>query len=122
MVRYVDYVYYHENFGGTVIKEDDFFRISRDASAFIREITHGLVNEETESEEVKDATCAVCEVLWNEEKCGGREIKSAETDGESVSYVTEGKDGQLREKLLWQKQYYAARKYLIHTGLLYLGV
>ena len=113
-------------FRGDKIPSDKFMSISRDASLFIREITRGRVNSEVVSEDVKDATCAVCEVIWNEEervlRHGNQEIKSASTDGESVTYVTEGTDGQSRENLMWTKQYYAAKKYLIHTGLLYLGV
>lgn len=93
-----------------------------EASLYLREITHDHIAEITD--DVRNATCAVAEVYFCD--CvklerGGREVKSETTDGYSISYVTEGKDGESRESVLHRKMYLAARKHLIHTGLLNLG-
>ena len=129
MLQYADYRYYVESYYDTTITEDSFPTVMRDASAFIREITANRVDPDAITDDVKDASCAVADVIQAEndrisstENGDGREIKSENTDGYSVSYVTEGTDGQSREEVLWNKKYQAARPYLIHTGLLYLGV
>ena len=129
MLQYADYRYYVESYYGTTITEDSFPTVMRDASAFIREITANRVGRDAIPDDVKDASCAVADVIQAEddrisstENGDGREIKSENTDGYSVSYVTEVTDGQSREEVLWNKKYQAARPYLIHTGLLYLGV
>lgn len=127
MVSYVDYAYYRDSFMGTAIPEESFARIAKDASAFIREITFNRIVPEKVPEEAKDAVCAVCETLYAEaervrkNRGDTREMKSMNTDGESVSYVTESADGRSREEVMYEKQYTSARAYLIHTGLLYRG-
>lgn len=129
MIYYADYQYYVESYHGTSVPESDFDQVMRDASAFIREITADRVCIDSVPDDVKDAACAVSDVIQAERdrisKSGsgdGREVKSETTDGYSVSYVTEGKDGQSRDDVLRYKKYLAARPYLLHTGLLYLGV
>lgn len=129
MFQYADYQYYVETYHGTVLTDDTFPAAMREASAFIREITADRVSLDAVPDDVKDASCAVADVIQTEkDRIGntgngdGREIKSENTDGYSVSYVTEGTDGQSRDEVLWNKKYYAARPYLLHTGLLYLGV
>ena len=129
MLQYADYQYYVGSYQGTAIPEDSFPAVMRDASAFVREITANRVDPDAIPEEVKDASCAVADVIQaendrisNTENGDGREIKSENTDGYSVSYVTEGTDGQPRDEVLRKKKYQAARPYLLHTGLLYLGV
>lgn len=124
MVAYVEYEYYKTKYKGAAIPADAFEEIARDASVFVREITFNRIKENT-TEDVKDAVCAVCDVYFTEkvtlQKSGGKEVKSVNTDGYSVTYVSEGVEGQLREKVLYQKAYSAARPHLIHTGLLYRG-
>lgn len=126
MVSYVNYEYYRESFLGNAIPEESFDRIAKSASAFIREITFDRVSPDDIPEDVKDAVCAVCETVYQEEeriqKSGSsQEVKSMSTDGESVSYITEGSDGKSRGDVMWEKKYAVARQYLIHTGLLYRG-
>lgn len=126
MVRYVDYTYYEGVFLGETIPEESFGRIVREASAYIREITYDRIPADSVPDGVKDAVCAVCEVLYQEEqriqKSGGtQEVKSMSTDGESVSYAVESGSGTIREEVMWEKKYAAARPYLIPTGLLYRG-
>ena len=129
MIYYADYQYYVESYHGTSVPESDFDQVMRDASAFIREITADRVDIDSVPDDVKDAACAVSDVIQAErnrisksDSGDGREVKSETTDGYAVSYVTEGKDGQSRDDVLRYKKYLAARPYLLHTGLLYLGV
>lgn len=125
MVSYIDLEYYQNFFSDISVPYDSFERIAREASLFVREITFNRIDEENIIEEVKDAVCAVCEVIYKEEKelenTNGREIKSENTDGYSVTYVTEQQDGVSRQDVLWNKKYQAARPYLLHTGLLNRG-
>lgn len=61
---------------------------------------------------MKDAVCAVCELIYNEEKrCG---IKSENTDGYSVTFE---ENGNFKEKV-----FDVIRIYLANTGLLYSGM
>ena len=128
MIQYVDYAYYLESFHGERLTDSDFQSSVLPASAFIREITQNRIDQDHISDDVKDATCAVCEVLQEESEriqnsaYGVKEVKSENTDGYSVSFVTEQNEGESRESVMWKKKYAAARTYLIHTGLLYLGV
>lgn len=126
MVPYVDYHYYAEEYKGDAIPQIAFEQLARDASVFVREITFDRIPEEIILDAVKDAVCAVCEVMYTEEQqvsqSGGREIKAENTDGYSVTYVTETQDGQSREEVLRRKMYQAAKEYLLFTGLLYQGV
>lgn len=125
MRSYIDYDYYFDAGHWVGIDDDNFDRIEKKASAFVREATFDRINEENLSNDVKDAVCAVCEVLWQDEmlrkQYGGREVKSENNDGFSVTFVTEEAAGRTHEETLRKKMYTAARPYLLHTGLLYLG-
>lgn len=123
MITFVDYSYYLDFFGETaIIPAKTFDQIARESSAFINEITFGRIGEEV-TDDIKAATCEVCNVIYTERErtrnTNGREVQSENTDGYSVTYVVD-KEGS-REEMLWKKKYYAARPYLIHTGLLQRG-
>lgn len=124
MKQYVDYEYYSEAFKGTM-PQVAFESIVVKASAFIRHITFNRICEPI-SEDVKDAVCAVSDVIFRDEQylaeTGGKDIRSENNDGYTVTYAAEGKDGMTHEEILEKKMYQAARMYLGHTGLLYLGV
>ena len=118
---YADYTYYIGTYGGTAINETEFYRLSRKASAYIDQITFGnakaamknLPEEHETVERIRDACCAICENLQQEEN--GGEIASATNDGYSESYVTSSKTSE-------QKRYEIASMFLASTGLLYAGV
>ena len=78
-----------------------------------------------EMEEVKLATCAVCELLANDEKVRskhlGRAVTSENTDGYSVSFESGG-NGETADDLLHKKMYNTAALFLDPTGLLCMGV
>ena len=96
--------------------EGDFKRLSRSASAYLDSITFDRipsVTDEKIKERVKEACCAVADVLLQKEQRDG--IASETNDGISVTYTTEGSTDE-------QRLYRAAVLYLSNTGLLYRGV
>lgn len=112
---YADYIYYATTYGGNAIAETDFMRMSRQASAFLDSITFGKVcrGDWPNDERVKDACCAIAEMLHKQER--GGEVASESNHSVSRSYVTSGKSAERR-------MYDAATLYLSNTGLLYAGV
>ena len=112
MAIYADYEYYTNSFGGKMA-EEDFVRLSRQASAYLDYVCFDRIVDVTEK--VKDACCAVAEVYQLNEKGGG--IASETNDGISITYVN-GQTAITAEQRLYQ----AAQVYLGHTRLMYRGV
>lgn len=125
MVRYADYDFYVSVYRGQ-LKEEEFDRHIIIASAYIRKITFGRADAQTESEVVKLSVCAVCDVYKMDEKRRaehqGRNITSENNDGYSVSFAPEQNSGETAEELLERKAYKAAELFLLPEGLLNLGV
>lgn len=127
---YATYDYYCEKYGGVAISDDNvFWYFARKASTYIDKFTFGRINEGNVDSfpSLQPCVCDMADVLFFEESKkaqgnGGKEKKSETTDGYSVTYVTEGRDGELWEEKLTRKLYSIAKLYLINTGLLYLGV
>lgn len=124
MNLYADYEYYTSTYKGNLPKEE-FEKSIMKASAYVRRITFGRADDNTEMDEVKIATCAVCELLANDEKARskhlGRAVTSENTDGYSVSYESGG-NGETADDLLARKIFDTLELYLMPTGLLYMGV
>lgn len=115
-MAYADYDYYKDTYGGTLISEGDFVRLSRLASDYIDTVTFGHAAEATKKtvvEKLKDACCALAEEQQNQDQ--GGEVASANNDGYSETYVTSGKTPERR-------RYQIAVSILGPTGLLYGGV
>lgn len=115
-MSYADFSYYHDTFCGEMA-EEDFKRLSRQASAYLDSISFDriqAVTDEVIMAKVKDACCAVADAyLLNENG-----IVSQETnDGISVTY-TRGASNTLTDE---QRLYQAALLYLGSTGLMYRG-
>lgn len=122
MERYVGYQYYASEYGGTIVPEAAFSAVALKASAFLDRITFGRITEPY-PDEVRMAACQLVEMQYQfDKRAGEKEIKSDSNDGYSVSYVTEGQDGEPAEVTLQRKMYAAARVWLGNTELLYLGV
>lgn len=122
MVEYADFEFYIKNFHGSTIPENDFSSAMLRAGIFIRYITFGRIDETNIPEEAKLAACAVADLMYKDDLSrdkAGREKKSENNDGYSVSYVTsvEGKGNSVESKT-----YQAAGQYLAHTGLMYRGI
>ena len=124
MNLYADYEYYISAYKGKLAKEE-FEKSIMKASAYVRRITFGRADDNMEMEEVKLATCSVCDLIANDEKVrskhSGRAVTSENTDGYSVSYESGGSGGTADE-LLDRKIFDTLELYLMPTGLLYMGV
>lgn len=110
---YADYGYYLDTYDGNAVAEADFARLSRRASAYLDSLTGGKIRGVwTADERVKDACCAIADILHKQEQ--GGEIASESNHSVSRTYVTSGKSAS-------NKMYDAAVIYLSNTGLLYAG-
>ena len=110
MKCYADYPFYTDKYHGRM-DEADFQRHILTASQYIRY-------------ELKYAACESADALLSisQSLSGSGEKKSENTDGYSVSYVTQGKDGETMEELANRKMNEVIRKWLLPTGLLYAGM
>ncbi len=117
---YSDYVFYEDKYHGKLLTEEEFKRWIMIACAHVRRITFGRADSCADKDEIKMATCAVCDVLFQDNKQtaahDGRMVASENTDGYSVSYVQE--QGSTAQVLLIRKVYAAAEVFLAPTGLL----
>ena len=124
MNLYTTYAYYISTYRGN-LTEEEFEKSIIPATAHVRRITFGRADQNMELDEVKLATCAICDLLANDEKArsqhSGRTVVSENTDGYSVTYES-GRNGDTADNLLTRKIYKAAELYLEPTGLLYAGV
>lgn len=111
---YASYEYYAGVYGGTMAVAD-FVRLARAASAQIDAMTFGRaarVTDEGTLDKLRDACCAVADLLRAEEQ--GGEVLSAENDGYRETYAASGRS-------FAQRRYEAMALYLANTGLLYAG-
>lgn len=119
MFPYADYTFYTDHACGKLEKES-FEREVLAASFFLRYITLGR-SDRTQPESLRYAACAIAD-MYGEQKqkaaSGGMGKKSENTDGYSVSYASEIKDGENLEAFLDRKAMQIAGKYLSGTGLL----
>lgn len=121
MKCYADYPFYTDRYRGRM-DEADFQHHILTASQYIRYLTRGRADE-YEGDELKYAACESADVLYaaSQSLSGPGEKKSENTDGYSVSYVTQGKDGETSEELSNRKMNGVIRKWLLPIGLLYAG-
>lgn len=119
MFPYADYEFYTEKTQGTLDKIT-FDKEVAEASIFIRYITLGK-SDSSDLEELKYVACLIAEMYAKEKsryESGASAVKSENTDGYTVTYATEMKDGESLDDLLSKKAMVIARKYLATTGLL----
>lgn len=110
---YADYAYYRDAYFGEMVPEEDFAWIARRASRELDMICRGKIEGATDA--IRDACCAVCEVLHLGMTRGGAEIQAVlrERVGDiDFSYAPPVVAG-LRGKIID-----VATLYLWHTGLL----
>lgn len=124
MNLYADYTFYVSEYRGN-LTDEEFDKSVIPASAYVRRVTFGRADDNMEMEEVKLATCSVCDLIANDEKVrsehSGRAVTSENTDGYSVSYESGG-NGGTADELLGRKIFDTLELYLMPTGLLYMGV
>lgn len=115
---YVDYTYYKNEYCG-IMEEADFKRLSRQASAYIDQVTFNRAERAVLGQfggKIKDACCAVADAYSLNEKGGG--VVSETNDGISVNYAL----GISTAKSEDQRVHDAVSLYLASTGLMYRGV
>lgn len=122
MKLYADYEFYVTEYRGNEDKIENFERAIVHASQYIRHVTLGR-SDNYSGEELKYASCALVDAYLSAYKLSGdeystRQKKSENTDGYSVSYVTETIDGESSEELFKRKAYPIAKQWLLGTGLL----
>ena len=113
-MAYADYTYYTGTYGGSIPGED-FSRLSRQASAYLDSVTFGRAGRshpENIQEKIKDACCAVADIMFKRDQ--GGELTAQAVGSWSKSFAGSG-------KTLDQQQYDAAAMYLAMTGLMYQG-
>lgn len=106
---YADYDYYTNVYMGNAVSEDKFDALIKTASARVYDICGGT---DGDTECVKLAACAVCDVLA---ELDGREyIKSESSDGYSVEYsMDEG---------AYSRRIFEAAKVYLDDEMLYRGI
>lgn len=122
MKLYADYEFYVTEYRGNEEKIENFERAIIHASQYIRHVTLGR-SDNYNGEELKYASCALADAYLSAYKLSGEtnstgQKKSENTDGYSVSYVTQAIDGESSEELFKRKAYPIARQWLLGTGLL----
>lgn len=126
-VPYADFDYYQSTYLGTDLSEPQFNKRVRSASRYVDYFTFDRSkNVNPVTDDIKDCVCELAECIHSFENsnAGGSVsgIKSESIDGYSVTYMTEGKDGEVSHQTLKRKIYPIIEKYLSGTGLLYRGV
>lgn len=125
MKAYADYEFYADIYRGNLDKAV-FNKAVLSASQYIRGATMGK-SDSYDGDELKYVACEIAELQSsgsnNQDDASvysqdGREIKSVSNAGFSVTYTTEGVDGETAEDLINRKSYAALKKWLMPTGLL----
>lgn len=113
-----DFKYYVEVFrSGVILNESTFNTVINEANAYINLLTRGNITDVTD--EVKNAICGVCDVIYNRKLHDEINIISSESLGNhSVSYKCDKITTQERKKQMLD----VAKLYLANTGLLYRGM
>ena len=117
MNNFVDYDYYKNTYGGTLVPSSIFTRLSLQASYKVNNYTQGRAEKLEElTEEIKLATCSIIDKMYSIEEDGG--VKVAETVGKHSVTFADISNNTTEDKLYYK----IALTYLANTGLLYRGV
>lgn len=117
---YADFAFYSGSYGGSLISENEFTALERQASLHVDLLTFNrLKNGWAVTNDVKMAVCAVAEAIKKYESVQAQAItvagiKSENNDGYSVSY----QDSADIKATLQSVMTDAAYPYLIYTGLM----
>ena len=116
---YATYSYYKDKYFGKLDSGDFYANVKR-ACAEIDHVTFGRCKKMSEQEipdEVRDAVCAIVDLLYRFESARGAEIASESNDGVSVSY-RDISDKRKQEQEIRQ----TLHTFLAPTGLMFRGV
>lgn len=122
MRTYTSYGFYKDQFTGLAeIPDKKFPYWAMQATALIRRSTFGRVDGMEEiPEDVQMCCCEVAEKLYTAESAkdeNGLILQSYGNDGETGTYKTD----ELSESAVGRSVSRIIRKWLVHTGLMYLG-
>ena len=114
---YADYRHYREVFGGSIVPEDKFRRCVSLAGKYIDRFTFGRINDPSSVDGLAGCACEMAEAVYEVKyRDGEKAVKSESTDGYSVTYLTERKDGEDADAFLGRKLYGICSLYLMGTG------
>lgn len=109
-MAYVDYNYYRGVYFGDAVPVADFYGLSRQASAYLDQVTFGRIRGGWEQDSrVKDACCAIVDILYRQEQ--GGEVASETLGKWTRNYATSSKTSA-------QRMYAVVVQYLGMTGLM----
>ena len=116
----VDYKYYSETYGGSLIPESEFSNCELKAEAEVNCFTFGRFETlKALSETVKNCVCDVAEQLYkrSESFSGAYALSSFSNDGVSGTYADDMSNAGFEAAL-----YQCVFKHLGHSGLMYRGI
>ena len=134
MESYIDYTYYTESYGGSSIPESEFDSFAKSASYKVRIaiMDRGFSDHESD---VKDATCRVAEILYDQAQYKGQLNNALSGGGEIVTSEKVGEYSRTMAAPSFEDlKYYSSdnytdsligaclEEYLLFTGLLYRGI
>lgn len=133
MNTYVDYEYYKDNLKCSIIPIDSFENYAIRASSKIRYYTSNRINDKNINDNIRNATCFIAELLFNQEKLKSKialesnakpQIASENLGPRSISYVnnTQYQDNQIKTDKELNSSIYQICKENIDSELLFRGV
>jgi hypothetical protein len=124
-MMYADFSYYRDQYLGAVITDEaEYGRFAKRATEEINLHTFGRAAYRADSAAVKNAVCAVAEVLKRMEECDptrSDRIQAEKVDDYSVTHVTPFNTAQGWEASRRRQITNALRTHLFNTGLMYAG-
>ena len=116
----MNYDFYVNQYGGSLIPEVDFKRLSNKAKAGIDYFTFNRIDWSKADDNIKMCLCEMAEVLHQAAELVEGGIVSSETVGQyKVSYDTDANSILAMSNQSRMNKIVA--KYLVHTGLMYRG-
>ena len=116
-MAYATFTFYRDIFKGVAITDEErFVPLAERASEYIDYITFERAADNGGVDAIKRACCAIVDVYDKYENGGG--VVSEKVGNHTINYAV----GVSTMKTEDQKLYDVAYRYLIHTGLLYMGV
>jgi len=130
LTKLVSYEYYTKTYGGSSIPESSFESIIIEASSKVNHYTFNRINNDNLSEQIKNTTCEIAELLFNQKQLianiNDNTLVANETVGpHSITYVN---NSSLQSKQILSKKDLEKECYkicyvnLVQTGLMYRGV
>lgn len=123
MAAYVDFAFYQDTYGGTVIAVSAFSPIALRASRIIDYLTYDRADAEIVAntdadlvESIKLATCAVADKI-SEIESSPQQIQSERIGSHAITYAQNSYQMRTSD----EKYLLAAKPFLARTGLLYRG-